>query len=365
MNNKLINQILTYAQNKNSNQVVLEDIEQGPTCSFLRQGEKRGRWRLSKTAQENLISSFQMLTKTLEHDFYANKRIKIKYKQKIYNCRLSFLPAKKETKITMTLAENKTPLKRITSLGFNRQDLAQINQALKLKTGLILITGLDEAGKSTTYYSLLNKLAKENKSFYSLEEYPTRPLPYVTTLEINEKQSLISYLDKLRKIDADVIGIDQLKTPEEIALCIKQASYGHLIIASLKSKGAITALHTTLGLGLSPQEVAQGLRLIISQKLLKKNCPYCLEKRQLDKNWLKKIQTEIKTDYQPKMLASSHGCSRCNFTGHGDYLPIFELMPILPDATIAPSFKPMIFDALTKADNGVFSPEEILKSIKK
>jgi len=93
---------------------------------------------------------------------------------------------------------------------------------------------------------------------------------------------------------------------------------------------------------------------------LKKNCPYCLKKQEVDKDWLKKI----KIDYKIKKLSSSYGCVRCNYSSYNSVLPIFELLAITNDAKINNKFEPMIYDALEKANNSVFSPEEILKSLK-
>ncbi len=360
MNNKLINQLVDYAKTNDSFNLVIENTN----CSLLNENQSRGKINLSKKQQNDLINTFNILSHSLKDELFSNKKIKIKHQNRVYNCNLSILPSGKENKIVMSLEESKLTIKRISSLGFSRHHLKTIKDTLDLKHGLILITGQAESGKTNTYYSLLNYLNKSHRSFYSLERYPVCPLPYVSTLEINTREDLHDYLEKLRKIDADVVGIDHLETPDEIKNAIIQANNGHLIIASIKSPDAISALHSCLNIGLSPSQVAKSLRLIIGQKIMKKTCPYCLKTKNIDNNYLDFIKTKTKNPRLIKRAYFSPGCSRCNFSGQSNNFAVFEIMKILANTRIDKDFKPFIHDALEKANNGLFSPEEILKSFK-
>jgi type IV pilus assembly protein PilB len=360
MNNKLINQLIDYAKNHDSFNLVIEKTN----TSLLNKNQSQGNINLSKKQQDDLINTFNILSHSLKDELFSNKKIKIKHQNKIYNCNLSILPANKENKIVMSLEESKLDIKRINSLGFSRQDLKIIKEVLNLKQGLILIAGKATSGKTTSYYSLLNHLNKTHRSFYSLEKYPVCSLPYVSTLNINHRQSLYEYLEKLRKIDADVVGIDHLESPEEIKNAIIQASNGHLIIATIESTDAILALRSCLNIGLSPYQVAKSLRLIIGQKLMKKTCPYCLKTKEIDSNYLNFIKTKTKNSHLIKRAYFSPGCDRCNFSGQTSNFAVYELMKILPDTRIDKDFKTFIYDALEKANNGLFSPETILKSFK-
>jgi len=360
MDKKLINQLVGYAKTNNSFNLVIENTN----CSLSKENQSRGKINLNKKQQNDLINTFNILSHSLKDELFSNKKIKIKHQKKIYNCNLSVLPAKKENKIVMSLEESKLTIKRIASLGFSRHDLKIIKDALNLKQGLILIAGNANSGKTTTYYSLLNQLNKAHRSFYSLERYPVCSLPYINTLEINNRQNLYDYLEKLRKIDADVVGIDHLESQEEIKNAIMQANNGHLIIATIESPDAISALHATLNIGLSPNQIAKGLRLIIGQKMMKKTCPYCLKTKNIDNNYLNFVRTKTKNSKLIKRAYFSPGCSRCNFNGQSNNFPVFELMKILPDTRVDKNFKPFIYDTIEKANNGLFSPEEILKSFK-
>lgn len=364
MSNKLLNQILSQAKDKNSSQIILNNHQNKAICSFLNQGQKQSQIIISKQAQINLIESFQILTNTLADDLVDYKRIKIKHKNKIYNCQFNFSLVNKEEKISLTLNEDKTPLKRITALGLNRLDLSLLKKTLTIKKGLILIASDSEQGKTTSYYSLLNDLNKDNKSFYSFEDYPSLKLPYINTLEITKHKTLTNYLLNIRKFNADVIGIDELKSLNDIKLALLLANQGYLVIATINSKDAQSALHAVLKTKLSPKFIANNLPLIIAQKLLRKNCPYCLKIKNPDPYFFDNLKKIAKILYKSKKLASSYGCLKCNFTSFQDKLAIFELMPILKNTNISEHFKPMIFDALSKTDNGVFSPEEIIKFLK-
>lgn len=360
MSNTLIEKLISHANDQKSQQLVVEDTN----CSFIKNQEIKSRLKLSKKQETELITTFKKLSQTLKDDLYSNLKIKIKHGNKVYNCFLSSLPANKENKLVMKLEESKLEIKRLSSLGFSKAHLLKIKEALNLKQGLILISGQANSGKSTSYYSLLNHLNKTNKSFYSLEKYPEINIPYITSLEINEKQSLNNYLEKLRKYDADVVGIDHLKTNEEIENTLIKASNGHLIIATIEADSVINALGLILKTKLPIKQIASSLRLIIGQKILKKNCPHCLKEKSLDKNYLSFIKSKTKDDIIFKKSYYSQGCSRCNFTGYYNNLAIFEIMKILHNTNIDSSYRPLIYDALEKASNGLFSSEEIYKSFK-
>jgi type II secretory ATPase GspE/PulE/Tfp pilus assembly ATPase PilB-like protein len=360
MSNTLIEKLISQARSLESQQLVIEEAN----CSFIKNQEIKSRLYLSKKQETELINTFNIFSQPLKNDLYTNLKIKIKHRNKIYNCYLSSLPADKENKIVMRLEESKLSIKRLTSLGFSKSHLIKIKEALNLKQGLILISGQANSGKTTSYYSFLNHLNKNNKSFYSLEKYPEINIPYVTSLEINENESLNNYLEKLRKYDADTVGIDQLETKDEIENALIQASNGHLIIATIEAKSVLEALRLILKTNLSIKQIASSLRLIIGQKILKKTCPYCLKEKTLDKNYLSFIKSKTKGDILFKKSYYSQGCSRCNFTGHYNNLAVFEIMKILKNANIDESYKPLIYDALEKANNGLFSSEEIFKSFK-
>lgn len=360
MSNTLIEKLISHAKNNESQQLILEDIN----CSFIKNQQIKSRLYLSKKQQTELITTFNILSNTLKDDLYSNLKIKIKHRNKVYNCYLSSLPSDKENKVVMKFEQSNLSIKRLSSLGFSKNHLNTIKESLSLKQGLILITGQANSGKSTSYYSLLNHLNKNTKSFYSLEKYPEISIPYVTTLEVSEKEGLNNYLEKLRKYDADVVGIDQLETKEEIKNALIQASNGHLIIATIEANSASDALRLVLNTKLPIKQIASSLRLIISQKILKKNCPYCLKEKTIDKNYLSFIKSKTKGEIPFKKSYYSQGCSRCNYSGYYNNLAVFEIMKILNNANIDESYRPLIYDALEKANNGLFSSEEIFKSFK-
>ncbi len=360
MSNTLIEKLISHAKDNDSQQLVFEKA----SCSFINNQKIKARLSLSKKQETELITTFNILSQSLNDDLYANLKVKIKHRNKVYNCFLSSLPADKENKLVMRLEESELEIKRLSSLGFSKAHLLSIKEALNLKQGLILISGQANSGKSTSYYSLLNHLNKNNKSFYSFEKYPEISIPYVTSLEVNEKQSLNTYLEKLRKFDADIVGIDQLETKEEIRNALIQASNGHLIIATIEANSALDALHLILKTKLPIKQIASSLRIIIGQRILKKNCPYCLKTKALDKNYLSFIKSKTKNDIIFKKSYYSQGCSRCNFSGDYNNLAVFEIMKILHNANIDNSYRPLIYDALEKANNGLFSSEEIFKFFK-
>lgn len=364
MTNNLISKLISYSQEEDVKQIVFDNKKNNSSCLLFKDNNLKAQFKLSQKMEEDLIKSFRFLSKTLENDIGSEKLIKIKYKSKIYNCHLRFLASDKDAKITMTLSENKLNIRRLSSLGFDRNSLKIIKEKLNLKSGLILIAGQAMQGKTSTYYSLLNATKKEEKSVYSLEKYPNQSIPFVSSLELDDKNTLKNYIDKINRIDADIIGIDSLDSKSEIKEAIKLALNGKLVIASISALSSKTALRACLNIGLKTSEVAKALKLIIAQHLLYKNCPYCIKLREIDNNYVENIKKVVDRKFEIKKSASSKGCFKCNFTGHSLQFPSFELMSILPNANIV-QYKPMIIDALEKANNGVFSPEQILKLIKK
>ncbi len=363
MNETILNRLLVYANKPGSQQFILENKDRGLICSLAKDGQVYHHFILPAKLADNLLATFHQLSTSLPNDLYTNQQIKISRGQQVYNCRISVLPSEGENnKIVMTVEEDKPSIKRLSALGLSSQDLKTIATNLKLKSGLILIAAPARQGKSTTYYSLLQDLTKNNKIIYSLESFPSKSLPLVQTIKMQKNKSLADYLRKIERADADIIGIDQLENLFDLNTALKQAARGRLIIATIEAKGAVAALKLALNSNLKPQAVAAGLRLIISQRILNKNCPRCLQKVKLESAWQKNLAKHSGLDVKNlKIIAAGAGCKFCNFQGRLGQLACFELMTILPEATLAPGFKPILQDALDKAASGVFAPEEISK----
>ena len=192
-------------------------------------------------------------------------------------CRLSSCPTIHGEKLVIRLLENSGDLNQLEELGFSAKDLHEFRASLKKAQGLILVTGPTGSGKTLTLYHALSLLNQPTRNIISIEDPVEIKVPGITQVSINRKvgfdfaRALRSFLRQ----DPDVIMLGEIRDAETAEMVIKAAQTGHLVLSTLHTNDAISSITRLANLGIAHYNIADTLKLVIAQRLLRKICIHC------------------------------------------------------------------------------------------
>ena len=189
-----------------------------------------------------------------------------------FDFRVSFIPTINGESIAIRILNNKNSKILLKDIGFNKELLKYLKKAINYTNGLILVTGPTGSGKTTTLYSILNRLNKSSKKIITVENPIEYNLDKVQQIELREDIGL-SYEIALKSIlrqDPDIIMIGEIRDKKALNIAIQAALTGHLVLATLHTTSATQTIHRLLDLGAEPYLIASTLRAVLSQRLVRK-----------------------------------------------------------------------------------------------
>lgn len=243
------------------------------------------------------------------------------------NMRVSSLPVSNGEKIVVHMSNYAQNLKSISRIGIYPDDVEKIKKLLKEPQGIILITGTTASGKTTTMYSLLKELNSKSINIISIEDPIKMKIDGVNQVQISPEKGL-TYKNILRNVllqDPNVICINELVDDETARSAIRASVTGRLVISTMYTKNAYTTVDTLLNMDVENYLLGSNLLGIISQRLVKKLCPNCREKK-LATTYEKTIIKHI-TGQDVKELFINKGCTECQ-SGYTEQMPVIEVIPI-------------------------------------
>lgn len=350
--------ICRYAQERGHAYLRLEKNGRSLLCT-CGHGQDAEYLKLDSKTETSVIETFRRLVGASENDLFADKRFKIKDKNRIIKGRATLIPDADGEKLLITLSAHAPTARRLSALGLNRQQQNLLRQNTKKKHGLIIIAAPEENGATSTYYSILAAIAN-NRSTYSLETHPASHIDNINTIDLNKSSDINETLIRLSNLDSEIIGLDANLSPAEIKGAW-QAAKGRLIVMTLNATNAGEVVKIMRRAGLKPEEIAARTLLIVCQKLFNKPCGHCLRKFDVSET-TKKIITQrwpIAQRLWPRRLYHNLSCSRCRQPKKEYKTAIFELMHFWPDGRLCADYQPLIKEALSKAELGLINIEDI------
>jgi len=202
-----------------------------------------------------------------------------------------------------------------------------IAAAISKPSGMVLICGPTGSGKTTTLYSMLNQIDRRTHNVITVEDPIEAHLPEASQLEINPKAD-ITFAKALRSIlrqDPDVIVVGEIRDEETAEIALRAAQTGHLVLATIHCDSNATALIRLLDLGVSPILMSTGLNLLVTQRLMRRLCPWCKKSANLGAVVSQKLQRQ---GIDPDIVCEPAGCAQCGETGYYGRTAICDLLVI-------------------------------------
>ena len=256
-------------------------------------------------------------------------RFTIMVDKREYDIRVSVLPTVYGEKCVMRLAQKKALTRNKSELGFSPSELKAFDDILKNPNGILLVTGPTGSGKSTTLYTALSELNKEDVNIVTVEDPVEANIDGINQVQVNVKSEL-TFASALRSIlrqDPDIIMIGEIRDGETAQIAVQASITGHLVVSTLHTNSAAGSINRLINMGVEGYLLADSLVGIIAQRLVRRLCPYC-KKPHLITDTERRIMG-IRTDVNPEIYEPV-GCERCDNTGYSGRIGIYEIMKITP-----------------------------------
>jgi len=226
-----------------------------------------------------------------------------------YDIRTSVIPTIYGEKAVLRLLLRNNRLLKVEELNFSSYNLNRFEKIFNYNSGIILLSGPTGSGKTTTLFSILNRLAAEKNNIITVENPVEYRLELLNQIEINEAQGL-SFPVVLRSIlrqDPDIIMIGEIRDKETAEIAVRAAVTGHLVLSTIHTIDSISAVSRLLDMGIAPYLISSTLNAVVAQRLLRKLCPHCRKKRNL-----KAEEKNLISEQKSKFLYQAAGCEKCN-----------------------------------------------------
>ena len=257
-------------------------------------------------------------------------RIKLKLsKNRAIDFRVNSCPTLFGEKIVLRILDPSSAKLGIDALGYEPEQKQLYLDALAKPYGMILVTGPTGSGKTVSLYTGLNILNTEDRNISTAEDPAEINLPGINQVNVNAKVGLTfaSALRAFLRQDPDIIMVGEIRDLETAEIAIKAAQTGHLVLSTLHTNDAPRTLTRMVDMGVKPYAIASTVHLIIAQRLARKLCDKCKEKRDIPKDVLLQegfTEEDIKSKFT---VYGPVGCKQCN-DGYKGRLGIFQVLPI-------------------------------------
>ncbi len=278
-----------------------------------------------------LVSRIKILSKLdiAEKRLPQDGSFSINYKARKVDVRVSTIPVVSGEKVVMRILDKRVELMNIKSLGFTPEQVAIFEEKIQKPYGLIFVTGPTGSGKSTTLYAALNRRISPKINILTIEDPVEYQVNGINQVQVQSEIGLTfaAGLRAFLRQDPDVILVGEVRDQETAEICIRAALTGHLVMSTLHTNDAATAVTRLVDIGIKPYLVAGSLLMIVAQRLVRKLCPDCKHADTIDP----KIKADFGITVPMVFKANEKGCKTCHNIGYWGRLAIYELLPIDED----------------------------------
>ena len=241
--------------------------------------------------------------------------------------RVSSLPTIHGENLVLRVLDKSRALLTLEDLGFSEQNLANFHRVLKRPEGIIIVTGPTGSGKTTTLYAILNFINSVEVNIMTLEDPVEYELDMIRQSQVREG-TRVNFSDGVRAIlrqDPDIVLIGEIRDSETAQMALRAAMTGHQVFTTLHTNDALSAIPRLLDLDLKPGLLAGSITATMAQRLVRRLCPKCREKRTAFPDECRILG--VPEDDAPE-ISQAVGCSACKDTGYAGRIAIIELIPI-------------------------------------
>jgi len=377
---KLINLIITEAIKAGATDIHIEPLTKHTRVRFRVDGALREVMNPPIGMHAGLISIVKVMSKLniAERRLPQDGHIALKTAMKSVDVRVSITPTVLGEKVVMRLLDKGDFGFKLTTLGFEEEDMVIFSKIIRRPYGIIIVSGPTGSGKSTSLHAALKEIQDIETNIITVEDPVEYRLEGITQIETKEQIGLTfgSALRSVLRQDPDIVLIGEIRDEETADIAIKFSLTGHLVFSTLHANDAPSTITRLIDIGIKPYLVGSSLSLVMAQRLMRKICPHCKIDYKPTAQELQDcgISPEEASKINFKMGA---GCVHCDNTGFSGRTGIFEMLTVdaeirrliyeggnqdlIRDAALRSGMRTLHDAAMSKMTRGLTSIREVIK----
>jgi len=381
---RFVNLLITQAIQDRASDIHIEPGENELMVRYRIDGVLHEMQRAPKAIAAGVTSRLKIMSEIdiAERRKPQDGRLSVNHQGRKIDLRVATLPTVWGEKVVMRILDNSTATLDLKDLGLRQRNQDAFKESYTKPYGMILVTGPTGSGKSTTLYATLNQVARPEINVITVEDPVEYRIPGINQVQVNVKAGLTfaSALRSILRSDPDVVLLGEIRDHETAQIAIEAALTGHLVLSTLHTNDAPSAMTRLTEMGIEPFLVGSAVDCVVAQRLARRLCPHCaVEHKGVTVDMLPK-SLEYPADQPVPTLMKAGGCNRCSNTGYRGRVALHEIMLVdeaierltvgrastneILRAAQANGMETLIQDGWAKVVEGITSIEELMRVAK-
>lgn len=378
---RLVNSIIDRAYTERASDIHMEPGEDHMKIRMRIDGALRTIIQVPRELQNSVISRMKIMARMdiAQKQIPQDGRANVTVQQETLDLRISTLPTTHGEKVVVRLLRKAAELASLDGIGLRGDNRERFLKLIDNTTaGVILMVGPTGSGKTSTLYTMIQRLKSEEVNLVSLEDPVEYYIEGACQVQINEKTGL-TFANVLRSVlrqDPDIIAVGEIRDGETAEIAMRAAMTGHLVLSTVHTNNAVSSIDRLLDIGVEPYLIAGAVKGIISQRLVRKVCPHCRKAYTptQEELALMGLEKQFENSVTPPQFYRGVGCGECFNTGYRGRTGVFEILNVTPairhaihsrsiarleEAVGEADFQPIMEDCRRLVLEGVTSAEEV------
>jgi type IV pilus assembly protein PilB len=329
---RFVNLLVSQAISDRASDIHIEPTERDLRVRYRIDGVLHDAHRSPKNIANGVVSRLKIMAdmNIAERRVPQDGRMSVNHDGRRIDLRMATLPTVWGEKVVARILDNTNTRLGLDDLGFSEHNFTRFHESYSKPYGMILATGPTGSGKSTTLYATLNLLNKPEVNVITVEDPVEYRLAGINQVQTNAKAGLTfaSALRSILRSDPDIVLIGEIRDHETAQIAIEAALTGHLVLSTLHTNDAPSAVTRLVEMGIEPFLVGSALDAVLAQRLCRSLCERCKQPYQPEPAELDQVGFPWDADEGPPTLYRPNGCSKCAHTGYRGRMALHEVMTV-------------------------------------